>query len=274
MDLARTADDSLVTLEMLRELATIPELWCTGQLPDGEDCDGKAWPAALHSQLKAAYLAAHHRPQCEYSSERSADREGDAGHNHAQGELQTRWRIRLTLASPTTGPDGRNRPDDGTPGTRTRRTYVDSTAPPSDQTQQRSLSTLLAGLITGTTPRGLELELGAKKARPALEVVTHARDAHAAKYADTEGVFWGEVSDHYRTRYGSQLLRLKDAADQVAILLDSHILLRLGVSDPTPLIGRHVIAFGTYTDAAAGKRPHIRAKEISHLAFIPRVRRQ
>lgn len=273
MDIAITADDEPVTLELLRGMSVVPELWCPGTLPDQSECGGKAWPAALHSDKKAAYFAAHHRPGCDASSERTDDQDGDAGHAHPQGLLRPRWKVTV-VQSASQGPDGRNRPDDDVSGGRTRRTFVDGAHGFADAVPQKSLMTILLNLIANTIPEGLELQVGARAWKPMTEVVMHISEATAERVDESFGIYWGEIEGFRRTRYESHMLRLKDAADGVAILLDAPLASRLGLKDPVALVGRHVICLGEYKPAKAGGKPHIRVHEIGQLAFKPRFRRQ
>ncbi len=274
MDVAVTAKDEPVTLEQLRGMAVIPELWCPGTIrPDGGECGGKAWPAALHSRKKAAYFAAHHQPGCDASSERSQDQDGDAGHPHPQGVLRPRWKVAVARV-PSTGPDGRNRPDESNPGGRTRRTFVDGAHGHADETPQKSLTTILVNLVAGTIPADLELQVGAQEWKPIGDVVHHISDADPERFAGTHGIFWGEVDDHVRTKYDSWMIRLKNAAAGVAILIDAALAARLGLKDPTALTGRHVICLGEYKPVKPAAKPHIRVLEIGQLAFLPRFRRQ
>lgn len=274
MDVAVDAKDQPVTLEQLRGMAVIPELWCPGTVrPDGDECGGKAWPAALHSRKKAAYFAAHHRPGCDASSERSQDQDGDAGHAHPQGVIRPRWKVAV-LRAPSTGPDGRNRPDDTNPGGRTRRTFVDDARGHADATQQKSLTTILVNLVADTIPDGLEIQVGARDWAPIDDVVHHVSTATPERFASTQGIFWGTIGGHVRTRYDGWMLRLDDAAEDVAILIPAHLATRLGLKDPAELDGRHVICIGDYKPAKPGGKPHIRVHEVSELAFLPRFRRQ
>ena len=120
MDAALDAEGNPVTIDQVRSLAVLPDLWCPGELRDGSECGAKVWATSLQSTKRAAAFAAHHGEGCDEGSERSKDRPGDAGHEHPQGTRPVRWRMRLGIAEPSTGPDGRRRPDSKRPGQLTR----------------------------------------------------------------------------------------------------------------------------------------------------------
>lgn len=273
MDVARNAAGDLVTLEQVRGLAVIPDLWCPGELLDGEECSAEVWTTALHSTKKAAAFAAHHGEGCDEGSQRSKDRPGDAGHQHQQGARPVRWRMRLGVAEPSTGPDGRRRPNPDRPGQLTRRHRTEPTQQEADSADQRSFSTMLVNLVSGTMPAGLELVLGGQDPVPANSVIVHARDASIAARLNTDVIIWGSVVGYTRTRWDGVMIRLTDAADQVAILVDKKNLARLNITDAGALLGRHVIAFGRYTLPEESKRPHVRTLHAT-LAFNPRVIRR
>ena len=273
MDAARNAAGDLVTLEQVRGLAVIPDLWCPGELPDGEECSAEVWTTALHSTKKAAAFAAHHGEGCDEGSQRSKDRPGDAGHQHEQGTRPVHWRMRLGVAESSTGPDGRRRPDPNRPGQLTRRYATVPAQQEADSADQRSFSTMLVNLVSGTMPAGLELVLGTQAPVPANSVIVHSRDASIAERLNTDVIIWGKVASYTRTRWDGLMIRLAEAADQVAILVDKKNLARLNITDPGVLLGRHVIAFGRYTLPEGSRRPHVRALHAS-VAFNPRVVRR
>lgn len=272
MDVARNAAGDLITLEQVRGLAVVPDLWCPGELPDGDECGADVWTTALHSTKKSAAFAAHHGDGCDEGSQRSKDRPGDAGHDHPQGSRPVRWRMRLGIAEPSTGPDGRRRPDPKRPGRFTRRYRTEPTQQEADSADQRSFSTMLVNLVSGTMPAGLELVLGTQDPVPAEEIIVHARDASIESRLDTDLIIWGKVAGYARTQWDGLMIRLEDAADQVAILVDKRSLGRLKITDPDALVGRHVIAFGRYT-LPPSNRAHVRAVQAT-VAFNPRVVRR
>lgn len=271
MDAALDAEGNLVSIDQVRGLAVLPDLWCPGELRDGSDCGAKVWATSLQSTKRAAAFAAHHGDGCDEGSQRSKDRPGDGGHDHPQGPRPTRWRMRLGTPDPSTGPDGRRRLDDKRPGHLTRRYRTEPTQQ-ADSADQRSFSTLLVNLIAGTMPIGLELVLGAQDPVPADQLIAHARDATIVTWLDSDLIIWGKVTGYTRTRWDGLMLRLEDAADEVAILVDRKNLARLQISDTVTLVGRHVIAYGRYTLPEGSRRPHARASHAS-VAFIPRVTR-
>lgn len=273
MDIARNAAGNLITIEQIRGLAVVPELWCPGELPDGEECGATVWATALESQKRAAAFAAHHGDGCDHGSTRSQDRPGDAGHPRAQGTRPVRWRMRLGAPEPSTGPDGRRRPDEHQRGPLTRRAHSDTSLADLDSADERSFSTMLIELVAGTLPAGLELVLGTKHPVPAVDLIAAAQDATAAAWLDRELIIWGRVAGYTRTRWEGLMLRLENGADEVAILVDKSNLTRLGITDPAPLVGRHVIAYGRYTQPDGSRRPHIRVLHAA-VAFNPRMRRR
>ena len=80
MDAAVDAEGNPVTVDQVRGLAVLPDLWCSGELLDGSECGAKVWATSLHSTKRAASFAAHHGEGCDEGSERSKDRPGDAGY--------------------------------------------------------------------------------------------------------------------------------------------------------------------------------------------------
>lgn len=272
MDTALDDDGNPVTIEMIRSLAVVPNLWCPGELLDGSSCGGKAWPTALESTKRSAAFAAHHGDGCDEYSRRSKDRPGDTGHQHGVGARAVRWRMRLGGTEPSSGPDGRRRPDDKRPGQATRRYHTERSRPDQDTADQRAFSTLLIDLVVDILPPDLELVIGTHKPVPAKQIVVHARDAAAAAWLGKDLIIWGKVAGYKRTRWEGLMLQLEHAADQVAILVDKHSLARLRITDADSLVGRHVIAYGHYTLPASG-RAHVRAMPET-VAFNPRVVRR
>lgn len=264
------ANGNLVSIDQAKELASLPNLWCPGELPDGSACGAKVWTTAMHSTKRAAAFAAHHGDGCDEGSERSADAPGDAGHEHAAGARPLRWRMRIGASEPSTGPDGRRRPDVSRPERFTRRFATDRTQEDADVSAQRSFSTLLVNLLARSVPEAVELVIGIRGPVLAQRVVAHARDAFASRWMGEELIIWGKVSGLVRTQWDGLMLRVEDAADGVAILVDKTNLVRLEIADVNSLIGRHVIAYGTYTRGSATQRPYVRALHAS-VAFNPRV---
>ncbi len=102
----------------------------------------------------------------------------------------------------------------------------------------------------------------------------HAREAASAARLHTDVIIWGgKVVGYTRTPWDGLMLRLEDAADRVAILVDKKSLIRLKIADADTLVGRHVIAFGRYTLPESSRWPHVRAEHAS-VAFNPRVLRR
>lgn len=273
MDVARNVVNDLVTLDQVRGLAVLPDLWCPGELPDGAECGAEVWTTALHSTKKSAAFAAHHGEGCDEESQRTKDRPGDAVHDHPQGTRAVRWRMRLGVAEPSTGPAGRRRPAPERPRQLTRRYSTDPTRQEIDTADQRSFSTMLVNLVSEIMPAGLELVLGTHDPVPAGQIIAHARDASIENRLDTEIIIWGMVTGYTRTQWDGLMIRLAEAADQVAILVDKKNLARLQITDAHALVGRHVIAFGRYNLPKGSRRPHVRALHAT-VAFNPRVVRR
>jgi hypothetical protein len=273
VDAALDAEGNPVTIDQVRGLAVLPDLWCPGELHDGSECGAKVWATSLQSTKRAAAFAAHHGEGCDEGSERSKDHPGDAGHEHPQGTRPVRWRMRLGIAEPSTGPDGRRRLDSKRSGQLTRRYRTEPSQQEADSADQRSFSTMLVNLLADTMPAGLELVIGTQDPVPADQVIVHARDAAIATRLDTDLIIWGKVAGYTRTQWDGLMLRLVDAADQVAILVDKKNLARLQIIDAGMLVGRHVIAYGRYTLPEGSRRPHVRAAHAS-VAFNPRVVRR
>lgn len=273
MDVALNAAGEPVTIEQVRGLPLLPDLWCPGELRDGSECGAQVWATSLQSTKRSAAFAAHHGDGCDEGSKRSKDRPGDAGHDHSQGSRPVRWRMRLGLPEPSTGPDDRRRPDPKRPGALTRRYRTDPSQAEADTADQRSFSTMLISLLSGTMPAGLELVIGTQEPVPAEQLIVHARDAALSTWLDTDLIIWGKIAGYRSTQWDGLILRLEDAADQVAILVDKKSLARLQVTDASSLLGRHVIAYGRYTLPEGSRLPHVRAAHAS-VAFNPRVVRR
>lgn len=270
MDAAIDSVGNLVSIDQVKGLATLPDLWCSGELPDGSACNATVWTTAIHSTKRAAAFAAHHLDGCDEGSERSTNAPGDVGFDHAIGVRPLRWRMRLGAPEPSIGPDGRRRPDAGRPGSSTRRDVTDRTLPDVDAAAQRSFPTLLVNLLSGSMPAGVELVLGTRDPVLASQVVVHATHASSAEWMGKELIIWGKVAGLVRTQWDGLILRMEGAADDVAVLVDKKSLVRLKIADLDSLVGRHVIAYGTYTRSSATQRPYVRALHAS-VAFNPRV---
>ncbi|WP_295843467.1 hypothetical protein [uncultured Microbacterium sp.] len=270
MDTATDSAGNPVSIDQVKGLTTVPDLWCGGELPDGSACGARAWTTALHSTKRAAAFAAHHGDGCDEGSERSTDAPGDVGYEYTVGTRPLRWRMRLGAPAPSSGPDGRRRPDAETPGSSTRRHVTDRTLPDIDTATQRSFSTLLVNLLSGSMPADVELVLGARDPILASHVVVHADHASSDKWMGKELIIWGKVAGLVRTQWDGLMLRMEGAADDVAVLVDKKSLVRLKIADVDSLISRHVIAYGTYTRGSATQRPYVRALNTS-VAFNPRV---
>lgn len=273
MEVARNEHGALITLEQARTLAVLPPLWCPGEVPDGSECGAKAWATALHSSKKSAAFAAHHRTGCDEDSGKTHSQPGDAGHDHAQGNRPAQWRMRLGAELPSSGPDGRRRPDPRRPGSLTRRYRTDPAQRDMDTADQRSFSTMLLNLIAGTMPQNLELLLGGKKPVPAEDIIVAARDADSATWLNRDLIIWGTVAGYRTTRWGGLMIRFEKAANSVAILVDKQSLERLGITDPSILLSRDVIAYGRYTKPEESRWFHVHAVT-SSVAFNPRVVRR
>lgn len=271
MDVARNDAGELVTIEMIRGLATLPALWCPGELPGGDECGAKVQTKALHSKVMAAHFAAQHGPGCDSSSVHSDDQLGDAGHHVDQGLRPVRWKLRLGESGQSQGPDGRRRPDENASGNKTRRRRADSTRGLEDAADDKSFSTLLLNLLAKKIPASLELVIGTRSPEKASSLIVEASDADKATYKDKSIILWGLVASVRISEWGSLILKLKGAVDGVAILVDKPNMTRLGIDSSTNLVGRHAIAYGKYNVAESG-RPHLRV-ENDALAFNPRVRR-
>lgn len=270
MDTAIDSAGNLVSIDQVKGLTTLPDLWCRGELPDGSACGATVWTTAMHSTKRAAAFAAHHRDGCDEGSERSTDAPGDVGHEYTTGARPLRWRMRLGAAERSIGPDGRRRLDAGTPGSSTRRHVTDRALPEIDAEAQRSFSTLLVNLLSGSMPTGVELVLGTRNPVLASRVVVHASHASSDKWMEKELIIWGKVAGLVRTQWDGLMLRMEGAADDVAVLVDKQSLIRLKITDADSLIERHVIAYGTFRRGRATQRPYVRALHAS-VAFNPRV---
>ena len=269
-DVAVDKTGTPVTIEAVLHMPSVPELWCNGRLPDGSACRVPLRVKALHSDFYAPHFHGRHRPGCDHGSERSQDEPGDRGHAVVQGPRSVTWRLQLTRSAPSTGPDGRRRPDDSLPASRTRRSRVDAGIRPTPGVDRHALSVFLDAAMAGSLPHRIEIPPGPP--RPTAEVVIPASAARRRHHAGREALFWGEIEGIRPTRHKGVMLRLTDAADDVAILLTQTQLERLLI-DPDRLVGRHVIAFGMYVQPH-DRRPYVKAGSIDGVAFSPGVRVQ
>lgn len=272
MDVARDDAGDLFTIEMIRDEPSPPSLWCPGELPSGDECGAKVQIKALHSKVMSAHFAAHHEPGCDSASGHTDDQPGDAGHQVDQGLRPVRWKMRLPDDSASQGPDGRHRPDDKMPGNKTRRRRADASRGFEDTADDRSFSTLLMNILAKKIPANLEIVIGTIAPQAAADLIVEAADADEATYKDRSIILWGQVKEVRTTGYGSLLLKLRRAADDVAILVDKTNIHRLEIDDSANLVDRHVIAFGKYVVSDSSGRAHLRVEK-GALAFNPRLRR-
>jgi hypothetical protein len=269
MDVARTENGNLITIDMVCGMASPPALWCPGELPSGEECGARVQIKALESTVMAAHFAAQHAPGCDSASVLSVGQPGDVGHDAEQGLRPVRWKMRLPDDRASQGPDGRRRPDDKSPGSNTTRRRADAALGFEDTADSRSFSTLLMNILAEKIPPGLEIVVGTLPPQPASTLIVEAASADIATYADRSIILLGRVSEARTTGWGSLLLKLRGAADDVAILVDKTNMDRLGLDETANLTDRHVIAFGKYVVADSGKA-HLRV-ENGALAFTPRL---
>ncbi|QPZ38403.1 hypothetical protein [Paramicrobacterium chengjingii] len=101
----------------------------------------------------------------------------------------------------------------------------------------------------------------------------HATKAIAEEYLDRQLIVWGKVGGYVPTRWGSLMIRLYNAADDVAILVDKKNLDRLHIDNPEQILERDVIAYGNYLQPYGSRRPHVRVRQAA-IAFSPRVHRR
>ena len=272
MDVARDDAGDLFTIEMIRDEPSPPSLWCPGELPSGDECGAKVQIKALHSKVMSAHFAAHHEPGCDSASGHTDDQPGDAGHQVDHGLRPVRWKMRLPDDSASQGPDGRHRPDDKMPGNKTRRRRADASRGFEGTADDRSFSTLLMNILAKKIPANLEIVIGTIAPQAAADLIVEAADADEATYKDRSIILWGQVKEVRTTGYGSLLLKLRRAADDVAILVDKTNIHRLEIDDSANLVDRHVIAFGKYVVSDSSGRAHLRVEK-GALAFNPRLRR-
>lgn len=184
MDVARNDAGDLFTIEMIREEASTPTLWGPGELPNGEECGAKVYIKALISTLMSAHFAAQHAPGCDSASGHSEDQPGDAGHQVDQGLRPVRWKMRLPDDGASQGTDGRHRPDEKTPGNKTRRRPADASRVVEDTADDRSFSTLFMSILAEKIPASLEIVIGTPAPQPASDLIVEVADADEATYKD------------------------------------------------------------------------------------------
>lgn len=267
-DVAVDRHGNRVTIVEVLQMDSIPDLWCAGTAGDGTECRAKLGVKALHSDFYSPHFHGHHRDGCDHGSERSEDQPGDRGRTVVQGPRNVIWRAQFSPSGPSTGPDGRHRPDDSVPGRTTRRGSVDGTLPRKPSVDSHALSVFLEAAIAGLLPDQIEIPPAAPA--PTAEVVIPARAARSRHYAGRRAMFWGRIDGVRPTPHNGAMLRLENAADEVAILLTDRQLEQLHI-EPSKLIGRHVIAYGTYVQPD-GRRPYVKTDSLSHIAFSPGVR--
>jgi len=144
-------------------------------------------------------------------------------------------------ATPSVGPDGRNRPEYNSPGSRTRRSVVDGGARPA-RAERCALTAVLTDLVDGKEMVDLEIQIGGVAPRPAGEVITHVPEACRGVHAGTVGIFWGQVDGNNPGKFGVDFLQLRHAADRVSMLVDEAVLAKLGIPHLEGLENRDVVA--------------------------------
>lgn len=266
-DVAVDRHGNEVTIMAVLQMDAVPELWCAGKTPAGIPCRAKLGVKALHSEFMSPHFHGRHRDGCDRGSERSEDQPGDRGRTVRQGPRSVVWRLQLGSDAPSTGPDGRHRPDDTVPGRSTRRGSVDGGLPSTRGIDPHALSVFLDAAIAGMLPD--EVELPPAPPAPVGEVVVPARAARSRHYAGRTAMFWGRIDAARPTRHNGMMLRLENAADGVAVLLTDWQLAQLHI-EPSKLVGRHVIAYGTYIQPEG--LPYVKTGSLKHLAFAPAVR--
>jgi|GEM_PF-3341289 len=92
---------------------------------------------------------------------------------------------------------------------------------------------MLVNLLADAMPADLELVIGGRDPIPAEQIIVHAREATSAARLNTDVIIWGKVLGGTRTQWDGLMLRLEDAADRVAILVDKKNLARLRTPTPT-----------------------------------------
>ncbi|PZE92502.1 hypothetical protein DEI95_08235 [Curtobacterium sp. MCBD17_008] len=262
-------DDGVArSIEEVRELRVVPPLWCAGQDPNGQPCRQRMRVKALHSTLKSPHFAGGHIGGCDHGSHRSEDRPGDVGHLHPVATGTAGWRVVVGEDAPTTGPDGRRRPDDQVAGTTTRRYVPGPTTAGNAGTGRRHLESVLQAAIAGALPPTMTLPGG--QPLPASETVVSASDGRDSRFAARDFIVWGAVTVTRRVgSEGATMLLLGDRAQRFGVLIPADLRPRFALARDDEFVGRHAAVLGSRRGAA--DRPYIAPRDAGHVTFLPSV---
>jgi hypothetical protein len=267
-DEAMLPDGTVVTIQQVRVMDTVPPLRCAGADDADIPCERPLRVRALTSKLKAAHFWGTHVDGCNRSSIRSEDHPGDRGHRVIQGPRASRWQLRLDAPAPTSGPNGRQRPDDTATGTATRRSTVDDRRVAANTAHVRALGSLLDAALTDRLPD--EIALPGGPWTPTADLVCTVGAATVDRFTRGPLIVWGEVAAVRSTGLGGTMLLLRGAADRLAILIPKDMRDAFPLTQDREFIGRSVITIGAR--AGSPSRPYLKVASPYRIAFNPGVR--
>ncbi|WP_413456484.1 hypothetical protein ACLQ8T_16390 (plasmid) [Glutamicibacter sp. FR1] len=271
MDVAMTSSGP-ITIEKLRTLDAVPEMWCPGETMQGVPCEGRAWSASMDSKVQAAHFRATHIPGCLDHPHSAGSRIGDQGHTHVVAARENAWKIRLSaVVRQDISENGRWRPDPQNPGTRTRILSVTDQLARSEH-PECSLHRLLVDLVAGTCPPDMRLQVEYQKPVPLADLVVKIDETRQSDWNGQRRIVWGKIREYKLTRYGGNMLKLENAGDQLAILLPQKTLERMKETEPKKLVGRYVIAYGQFPSPPVSDWPYVKVEAKEHIDFMPRRR--
>lgn len=271
-DYAVTADGRVVTIDEVRTMSALPELFCDGATPDELPCAAPVRPRALTSEIQRPHFYGRHRPGCAQGTDASESVPGDAGRDVARQLLAPVWKVIRQDRTDAVVPTGRRRPDAETPGTRTWRSVPDSREGLSDSPHRRSPVALLKYVRTGNSLEGISIEVSPGAQRPAQEVILHVAEAARERREDQVTWIWGEITGCRPTRFEGLMCKFRDAADDLAVLLKEEQVHRFPAADAETLVGRHIIASGVFKDTDRG--PYLKVESHLDMAFHPLLRKR
>ena len=272
MDVAMT-DTGPITIEILRTLDMVPEMWCPGETAQGDPCEGIAWSASMDSTVQSAHFRANHITGCLEHPSNTGSRAGDQGHAHQVASHGSIWKIRLSAAEKPAIPNGtRQRPDPQKPGQRTRiLTPTDQISP--SRHPESSLYWLLTNLVAGTCPPDLQLQLAHKEPTPLAQTVIHIEETQKDHWNGQRNIVWGKIRGHKTTPYNGSMLIMENAGDRLAVLLPQKTLEAMKETEPEKLVGRHAIAYGQFPNPPFSRNPYFKVEAKHQIEFMPRRRR-
>lgn len=255
------------------------DLVCEGTLPSGSPC---AAPAYFRRRSvdgrRPCFFSTAHGEGCTSSSMLSEDTPGDHGHavqaRTASAALLT---LRVDPPAPSTGPDGRRRPDDETPGeVTTRHTTRPSRVVEGTGAATRRLRTVLADLVAGELDPGIRIRVDGSAPILAAEFFVHMTSTDPDLHDKRTRGYWGRIRRCERNSSTGSLMLYADGVRnpplKVVLTTQQTLALDLAEARWPLLVGRYMLAVGTYRLARNGS-PYITIPDAWHLGLLQAPKR-